>query len=107
MSIPFRVYDKEVINNSPHPHFLQNAQLCEVLHMQYSSHLPDKYFFLQGTLKPYEKKLIEFKFSPKYHSTERGWDHYHMGATQMDYSVLIKFVITNKLGNDDGKYFVV
>ena len=51
--------------------------------------------------------MIELKFSPKSYSVERGWNHCHKEVAEMDYSVLIRCIVTNKLGADDGTYVII
>lgn len=59
---------------------------------------------------PYKKCILEFIFSPRTSSTKKGWNQYQTESTQRDYSVLFKFVITNKLPSDnifadEGEFF--
>lgn len=56
---------------------------------------------MQGTLNNYERCLIEFTFSPRTHPSSKGWNHNRPVPSARDYSVLMKFVVTNKLPDCD------
>lgn len=53
-------------------------------------------FCVQGTLNKYERRLIEFTFAPRTRSNGKGWNHNPPVPSSRDYSVLMKFVVTNK-----------
>ena len=46
----------------------------------------------QGSLGPYERRLMEFTFGPSFQPSEEGWDHHQGLPTQRDYALFVKFV---------------
>ncbi len=47
---------------------------------------------IQGSLAPYEKRLVEFTFSPRVHPSEEGWSHHQGLPTQRDYTLFVNFI---------------
>lgn len=54
----------------------------------------------QGTLMPYEKKILYFKFSPRFVKDAKGWKHEGKRPPRQDYAVFIKFQIVANVGNE-------
>ncbi|XP_057307230.1 cilia and flagella-associated protein 47-like isoform X2 [Hydractinia symbiolongicarpus] len=54
----------------------------------------------QGTLMPYEKKILYFKFSPRFVKDAKGWKHEGKRPPRQDYAVFLKFQIVANVGNE-------
>ena len=59
------------------------------------------YVLFQGSLNKYERCFIEFTFAPRAYSNSKGWNRNPPVAQGRDYSVPMKFSVTNKFGGCD------
>ena len=47
---------------------------------------------LQGSLDPYEKKMLEVTFAPRYEQSGSGWTHHQTVPIHRDYALFIQFL---------------
>ena len=57
----------------------------------------------QGTLGPYDKRLLHFKFSPRASKSSQGWSSTEMSQSRKDYAVFVHIDIVGNIGKLDGK----
>ena len=50
------------------------------------------YHLLQGTLEPFEKKIVDISFAPQYAKSNSGWNHRSDFPADREYAVYVQFI---------------
>ncbi|CAI8047058.1 Cilia- and flagella-associated protein 47 [Geodia barretti] len=60
--------------------------------------------YSQGTLLPYEKRILELTIGPRFISSDSGWSHFQATPTRRDYTLYLRFlaVDTNRESTASG-----
>ena len=61
----------------------------------------------EGTLNPYEKRLVYFKFSPRFEKASKGWKTGEQLPPRRDFALFMKIRMVGNIGagNDAGNLF--